>query len=73
MRIPAPVILGPGDTVTKRCRERHVMQFVRDFGAGGQVVCTPLLADGVPLCAVCLSDEDMLALTSAGVVVELEN
>lgn len=73
MKIPAPVMLGPNDTVTKRCKLGHAMQFVRDFGKGGQTTCTPLLADGVPLCAVCLTDEDMLALVSAGVVVELEN
>jgi hypothetical protein len=49
------------------------MQFVRDFGAGGQVVCTPLLADGVPLCSICLTDEQMLEMTHLGVVIELEN
>lgn len=68
-----PVILGPNDTVTKRCKLGHVMQFVRDFGAGGQATCTPIMADGVPLCAVCLSDEDILRLTQAGVIVEMEN
>lgn len=73
MKMPAPVMLGPNDVVTKRCGEGHPMQFVRDFGAGGQVTCTPLLADGVPLCSVCLTDEDMLALTQAGVIIELEN
>ena len=49
------------------------MVFIRDFGFGGQVPCTPVLADGVPLCSVCLSDADMLRLVQAGVVVELEN
>lgn len=73
MKMPSPVLLGPNDTVTKRCGLGHVMQFVRDFGTGGQVTSTPLLADGVPLCSVCLTDAQMLQLTQAGVVIELEN
>jgi hypothetical protein len=73
MRIPAPMILGPNDVVTKRCKNGHPMQFVRDFGVGGQVTCTPIVADGVPLCAVCISDDDLLRLIQAGVVVEMEN
>ncbi len=67
------MLLGPHDVVTKRCHLGHPVQFLRDFGAGGQVPCTPLLADGVPLCAICLSDVDMLRLMQAGVIIELDN
>jgi len=49
------------------------MQFVRDFGFGGQTICTPVVVDGVPLCSVCLSDEDLLRLVQAGCEVELDN
>lgn len=73
MEMLAPVILGPNDVVTKRCRSGHPMQFVRDFGLGGQTTCTPLMADGVPLCAVCLTDDDLRHLIEVGVVIELEN
>lgn len=73
MKLPSPVILGPSDIVTKRCGESHVMQFVRDFGFGGQTICTPVVVDGVPLCSVCLSDEDLLRLVQAGCEVELDN
>lgn len=71
--MPAPVMLSPNDIVTKRCREGHPMTFVRDFGTGGQAVATPLMADGVPLCSVCLTDEQLLQLTQAGVIVEFDS
>lgn len=73
MKLPCPVVLGPNDTVTLRCGLGHPMQFARDFATGGQATCTPLMADGVALCAVCLTDGDMLALTEVGVIIELEN
>ena len=73
MKLPCPVILGPNDVVTLKCGLGHPMVFVRSFGTGGQTISTPLLVDGVALCAVCMSESDLLQLTQIGCIVELEN
>ncbi len=75
MKMPCPVLLGVNDVVTLKCGLGHPMMFVRSLGTGGggQVVCTPLLADGVALCSVCLSDSDIMSLLQAGCIVELED
>lgn len=74
MKTLAPVILGPGVSVTLRCpRCQTAMQFVRDFGAGGQAVCTPLSVEGRPMCVVCTPDEDIAEALNEGFEVEMQN
>lgn len=74
MKTLAPVILGENDVVTLRCKQCSTpTQFVRDFGAGGQVTCTPLSIEGIPSCTTCISDDYLARLLNAGAEVELEN
>ena len=74
MKSMAPTILGPGDTVTLRCRDcGSPTQFVRNFGAGGQVTCTPLSVEGRPTCVVCTPDEEIAEALNAGLDVEMQN
>ena len=74
MKSLAPTLLGPNDTVTLRCTKcKSPVQFVRHFGAGGQVVCTPLSVEGRPLCLVCTPDDDIAEAMNEGLEVEIQN